>query len=132
MELNANDIFLKVALGVRNVYLNYVFLTRNSYYQPEKYPYCYMTQIQNAPDRKTAIGNEPVLWEQSYEWQLYSNKIDDGLDELESISNIIIKEMIDIGFKLTLNQEIPNLIDEHITKKVLRFTGKVGDKYVYI
>lgn len=131
--IDAKTVFNMVANKVRAEYHEgYVYLTRKPEWRPEHFPYCYMTQIEKSVDRKTAIGNKPVMWNHGYEWQLASNKEAGALDELEAIEKIIVDAMLEMGFSVVSVTEVPNLTDPSIARKVLRFTGTVGNNgYIY-
>lgn len=124
---NAKGVFTNVVNNAKAEYQDgYVYFTRKAELIPEKFPYCCMTQIENSGDGKTSIGNKPTLWKQGYEWQLASNKISGALDELENIEKIITESMQNMGYEQTFSREILNLADASITRKVIRFNGRVG------
>ncbi len=61
-----------------------------------------------------------------------SNKETGALDELEAIEKIIVDAMLEMGFSVVSVTEVPNLTDPSIARKVLRFTGTVGNNgYIY-
>ena len=132
IKQSAKSVFKSVSDNLRTE-INPIYLTRKVEVKPKYFPYAYMVQIRNSPDKKSQVGNVPYAFKEGFEWQLSSDK--DGLsafDELETIEKNIFETMINLGYEMDFSREVPNLSDPTITRKVIRFIGITNHTdYVY-
>lgn len=124
-------VYTKVAQAIRAKYPT-AYINSNQEIIPSSYPAITFSEEGNTiATRYASSSKKENFIRVLYEANVYSNKKVDPKSEIKDIMRIIDEVMVDMGFTRTYNQNMVNVRDTNIQRRLGRWTGTTDGKTIY-